>query len=159
MPVFSLPTDERGIAIDAGFYSTEGELFDRHSPSPGQLDYMGQHDSQVAALLLAMELILQSARFDIEAAPGDKGEAAFVRDVLFKSRLAGGMQTPMRSVVAQMSAAVLTKRVYFEKVWKIREDGKAVYDKLAWRPPNQCTMMVDPKNGTYNGFRQRAARL
>lgn len=159
-PVFSAPTDERGIAIDAGYYSTEGELFDRYGPDPGQIDYMCEHESQVAALELAISFILQSAEPYVEEAKGDKGEADRVRTNLFNDARSGGMRTPMRSVLAQMCAAPARKRMYWEKVYgEPDKNGFVTLEKLAFRPPHQCTVMVDTKNGSFNGFRQRAPMI
>ncbi len=159
MPYQDMPKGEDGQAINPGYYSIDGELFDHASPSPGQLDYMARHDSQVQALVLAIELILLSADFAIDPADGDTGEAELCRRVLLRTHREGGMKTPIRDVLGQMGMASLVKRVYFEKVWRLEPDGTVAYDKIAWRPPEQCTMKVDPKNGSFDGFRQQAPRL
>jgi len=60
-------------------------------------------------------------------------------------------------VLAQMASARLYRVAYFEKVFKV-EDGKIVYDKLAYRPPASCRLKQDKHTGAFRGFTQRVWR-
>lgn len=152
-PIERVPTDERGAGLEIGYYSVSGELFDRGEPTPPELLYMMETDSQVQSMERAIRLPLQRAELTIEKAEGDKGEAEFVRHILFDPPNAGGMQTPMGQVVQQMISAIFVKRAYFEKVWAINDKNQAVYEKIAFRPVSNCITLME-KQGL-KGFKQR----
>ena len=116
---------------------------------------MIESDSQAQALLFALTLPILSSNFTIEEGPEDSGEAEFAREVFLQGQHQGGMKTPIHAVLAQMAEAQAIKRSYFEIVWRVREDGHQVIDKLAWRPPRTCDVLVDEK-GAVEGFYQEA---
>jgi hypothetical protein len=64
------------------------------------------------------------------------------------------MQTPMEYIIAQMTSAFVFRRSYHEKVFKQDEKEQVVYDKIAWRPSDTCTMLRDKKTGDLMGFNQ-----
>jgi hypothetical protein len=76
-----------------------------------------------------------------------------VEEVLRKDTANGGMQTTMENVVAQMTAGFVFRRTYHEKVWK-RDAEQVIYDKIAWRPPDTCTVIRNKKTGDLDGFAQ-----
>lgn len=157
-PKAAVPYNELGSALDEGFFSTHGELLDRGDPTPDQLQYMIEHDAQAQALEWALTGPLQSAAFTIEEGEDDSGEADFCRGILLESPHAGGMQTPINEVIAQMTSAITLKRAHFELVWVPNEDNtKAVIDKIAYRPISTCTLLVDD-DGALSGFKQRGMK-
>lgn len=94
--------------------------------------------------------------WEINPSRGDKGEADFVSEMFLDTEFNDGMKTPMETVIAQLTWAMTVRRVYFEKVFKIRErDNKVVYEKLAWCPPETCELALDPHTGEHKGFRQQ----
>lgn len=59
-------------------------------------------------------------------------------------------------IIDQMTGAVAYKKAYFELVWKL-DQGRVVYDQVAWRPPASCEAGFNPTTGAAEGFRQRMA--
>lgn len=113
-------------------------------------------DGQAAALEAVLTLPIRQCPWSIVPAKGDKGEAELVRSVLYKSPMSGGMVTDMQTFIGQCTAAQIYKKAYFEKVWKIRpDDGRIVYDKLAYRPPSTCQVRRKAANAEFDGFRQQ----
>jgi hypothetical protein len=82
----------------------------------------------------------------------------FVEQNLFEPAHNGGMSTPMDTVIAQMTGAIVYKKAFFERVWTQHDEGYA-YDKVAWRPSSTCAIVRDGKNGAFRGFKQRPVRL
>lgn len=58
-------------------------------------------------------------------------------------------------LIEQCTGAIVYRRSYFEKVWTTDENGRFVYDKLAWRPPASCTPRFDRQTAVEEGFYQR----
>lgn len=113
-------------------------------------------DGQGAALEAVLTLPIRQCPWTILPSHGDKGEAEFVRSVLMQPASSGGMKTPMQQVIGQATAAQIYKKAYFEKVFTIRaDDGKVVYDKLAYRPPSTCQVRRKAENADFDGFRQQ----
>jgi hypothetical protein len=64
--------------------------------------------------------------------------------------------TPMLGkLIEQCTGAIVYRRAYFEKVWTVNPDGRFIYQKLAWRPPQSCTPRFDRQTGVEQGFYQR----
>lgn len=80
--------------------------------------------------------------------------AAFIYDALTDLPHQGGPRTTIEQLISQMTMAFTHKRTYFEKVYKVNDDDKVVYDKIAWRPPETCELALDDKTGDLRGFRQ-----
>src|SRR5918993_3188776 len=68
------------------------------------------------------------------------------------------MTTAFDTVLSQIAYGVVTRRAFFEKVWKLDEKGRAVYHKLAWRPASTCSVRADKTNGSFAGFIQRGVK-
>jgi DNA topoisomerase-1 len=148
---------ERGVASEGALYSLDGTLADWRRPSARDLDEMLARDGQARALKLALTLSLSLGGYELEPAEGDKGEAEFCREVLFGGKRAGGMTTPMPMVFRQMASAAIYRAAFFEKVWRIRPDGRLTYHKLAFRPATTCRVIPD-ENGSFGGFKQEGFR-
>lgn len=63
----------------------------------------------------------------------------------------------LNKILDQMTGAISYSKQFFEINWEIDEDGQAVIDDVAWRPPTSCEAGFDPKSGRPSGFRQRVA--
>jgi hypothetical protein len=139
-----------------GAFGVNGDVFDYGTYQARDLEEMLRRDGQAAALESVLTLPLRQADYAITPAKGDKGEAEFARSVLMEPHTAGGMATPMGMVIGQMTAGQIYRMSFFEKVWTIRpDDGKVVYDKLAYRPTPTCELRRDEQTGNENGFRQQ----
>src|SRR3954466_8005865 len=86
------------------------DLFERN------IDRMLDLDGKARALEQVLTLPLTWAPYSVKPAEGDRGEAEFVKEWLFRPAEQGGMSTPLELVVAQMSSAVLYRRAFFELV-------------------------------------------
>jgi hypothetical protein len=106
-----------------------------------------------------LTLPIRGAPFSIEPVKGDQGEAELARSVLLTPDTEGGMVTPAKLLVGQITSAQVYRKAFFETTWKWREndDGSvsAVYDEIAYRPPATCQARYDAKTGRENGFRQQ----
>lgn len=125
-------------------------------PEAESTDYqeMIDTDGKAAAIELLLSYPIISAPWDIQPFKGDNGEAEFIYDALTNLPHQGGPRTTVEQLVSQMTSAFVHKRVYFEKVFKVNQDNKVVYDKLAWRPPETCELMLNDQNADVVGFRQ-----
>lgn len=116
---------------------------------------MLETDGKAASIEKLLSYPIISAGWEIDPAKGDDGQAEFIYDAFTALPHQGGPKTTIEQLVSQMTMAFTHKRAYFEKVFKINEDNKVVYDKIAWRPPETCELALDAKTGEPRGFRQR----
>lgn len=123
-------------------------------PKVYDLENMLERDCQAMGLEAVLTLPILATTFRIEPGEEDNGEAELAREVFLKPHREGGMWTSIPSIVAQMCGAFARRRAFFEKVWRIRSDGKLVYDKLAFRRASTCEIVVDEKTKSYAGFVQ-----
>lgn len=126
---------------------------------------MRKNDGQATALYRLMTIpilaALKTATF--LPAPGQNGgekEAKFAEQLLTLPEISGGMQTPFRLVLEQMLLAVFDGFSAFELVigkppTEGPLKGKYVLSKIAHRPSETVTFLVDDK-GSWTGIRQRA---
>lgn len=117
-------------------------------------------DGKLKGLEQALVLPILSAPWKI--LPGDDSDAAKkiaeeMETFLRKSVLEGGMKTPFQQVISQATAARAFKKAFFEKVYKT-VDGKVMYEKIAYRPPETCRVAFDARTGEYHGYRQTPHR-
>lgn len=148
---------ERGTAIDHDRVFTDfdsGRIFEPRDVTPRKLDRMLKSDGKARSIEQALTLPLRGAPHSIQPAAGDSGEAEWLRDALTKPANADGMSTPLELVIAQAISACLYRRAFFEKVFKVGEDGRVTYDKLAFRPPGSCRLLYDKQSGGFRGFSQ-----
>lgn len=128
------------------------EYADRQFPK--RIEEMLGADGRGRAVEAAVTLPIRMATPKIEPTEDDKGQAEFVEEALFSPVEDGGMRTPMSTFIGQVANALCIRRTFHEKVFTRREDGKIVYKKLAWRPPESCDVWRDPKSAEILGFRQ-----
>lgn len=157
-------TGQRSFAITQPYFAHSDEIFDTSPPGPAQLVAMLENDNMARALDKVHTLPLLSVDFDIEPHKNDSGEAEFVRTVLFADEFEGGMTTSIETFLEQMWGALVRKRAFFEKVWRVAPELPAIdgvqpvaYHKLAWAPPDTCNVRQDA-NGSFNGFAQLGVR-
>jgi hypothetical protein len=137
-------------------YYGEGDVFDYGEWSSRDMKVMFSRDGICNAVELVLTLPIREADFSIEPAKGDKGECDFARSVLMTPDSAGGMKTPNTDLIGQITSGQIYRRAFFEKTFKIRDDdGKVVYDKVAYRPPATCQARYNSRTGDAHGFRQQ----
>lgn len=159
----SMPREgEQGTLSPSGIYrdSVIGDSYDSWnrglgSPDERQLQAMLDRDGKAQALEAVLSLPLRWAPTQVEPHREDNGEAEFVERVLTTPPWDGGMSTPLAQVIAHMTSAVVFRRAFFEKVWRVEGD-RWVYDKLAPRPAESCILKRDERTGNFRGFKQRA---
>jgi len=132
-----------------------GKVFNVPSIEERQINEMLRMDGKAKTLEQVLLLPLLSAPWDLEPGKGDQGETEFVTEALTKAANHGGMSTPLETVIGQMASAILYRRAFFEKVWKVTDDGKLVFDKIAFRPSETCWLARDADTLTFQGFKQR----
>ncbi len=151
---------ELGTQFDFGqrlfAYYGQGDVFDYGEWNSRDMKAMFKRDGQCSALELVLTLPIREADYMIMPGKGDKGEAQLAHDVIMTPDTDGGMRTPITELVGQVTSGQIFRRAFFEKVWKLREDdGRVVYDKLAFRPPATCQARYDDRNAVPHGFRQQ----
>lgn len=139
-----------------GAPSTMGPVYDWREPTVNQLLEMLQRDGKSKSLEQVISMPLIGAGWHVEPGEGndDHETAQWVETILRRDTADGGMQTSMEDIIAQMTSALTNRRSYHEKVWKQDDDYQVVYDKVAWRPPDTCTLLRNIKTGELEGFSQ-----
>lgn len=117
-------------------------------------DAMLEKDGKASTLEKVLTLPIRQAPWSIQGGKASAEAVKFIDEFFHSTANSGGMTTPINTVIAQALSAIVYKRSYFEKVFTLNDDGKVIYDKLAYRPPGTCRMVRDPKNGNFRGFRQ-----
>lgn len=136
-------------------------VWDNGRPTPGDIDEMLRRDGKASSIDLALSLPITKAPYSIEA-PQDSAHGAlvsddvlqFCMDSMLRPTTAGGMETPIETIIAQLTTSFGYRRVYFEKIYT-RQNNRMVYRDLAWRPPASCTVRREPKSGRLLGFSQQ----
>jgi hypothetical protein len=136
-------------------YYGEGDVFDYGEWTSRDMKVMFQRDGICSAIEAALTLPIREADFDIVGTKGDKGEAEFANQVLLGENHEGGMRTSNVDLIGQITSGQIYRRAFFEKTWKINEQGKVVYDKIAYRPPATCQARYNARTGDPHGFRQQ----
>ena len=150
--------EELGSAVDRDrmfIWSGDGRTFTPFDVGPRHIDQMLKSDGKARAIEQALTLPLRAAGYTISPAPGDSGEAEWLNEVISRSPNAGGMSTPFEMVLSQAVSACLYRRAFFEKVFKLDDSGRVVYDKIAFRPAGTCQLLYDENTGSFGGFKQR----
>ena len=163
-PIVEFEYDEEGIPqgelgssfpYDGPFYQYEdGNVFAEEEPLVRDYQHMLRTDGTAASIELMLTYPIISAPWEIDPAKGDTGEAEFIYDAFTALPHQGGPLTTVEQLVSQMTDAFTNKRAYFEKVFKINDDGKVVYHKVAYRPPETCRAAYDGRRADPRGFRQ-----
>jgi hypothetical protein len=150
--------EEQGSALDRDRLFLDygdGRIFTPYDVGSRQIDTMLKSDGKARSLEQALTLPLRSASFSIEPDKGDAGEAEWLNETLTRNANAGGMSTPLELVISQAVSACLYRRSFFEKVFKLDDAARIVYDKVAFRPAGTCRLLFDENTGSFNGFSQR----
>lgn len=140
----------------------DGFVYDYGDWEARDITEMMAKDYKARQLENVLSLPLISARHQIEKPSGSqngKKEYEWLEQFWSLDHHDGGTKTTLDEIITQMTSAITYKRAYFEKVWTRgvgANEGKIVYDKLAWRPQTTCRLMRDPKNGNLMGFEQMA---
>lgn len=153
----SPPEGELGSAFnyDSPFESYDnGNVFAYEEPLVRDYQHMLGTDGTAQSIELMLTYPIISAPWEIDPAKGDTGEAEFIYDALTALPHQGGPLTTVEQLVSQMTDAFTNKRAYFEKVYKTNDDGKVVYHKLAYRPPETCRAAYDGRRAEPRGFKQ-----
>lgn len=132
----------------------DGDVYAPHEPSIADYHHMLDTDGTAQSIELMLSYPIISAPWSIEPAKGDTGQAEFIYDALTALPHQGGPITTVEQMVQLMTSAFTNKRAYFEKVFKVNNDGKIVYHKLGYRPPETCELALDARTGEPRGFRQ-----
>jgi hypothetical protein len=151
------PSGELGSSfmLDAPFGAWhDGNVFAYEEPLVRDYQHMLDTDGTAAAIEKMLVYPIISAPWSIEPSKGDTGEAEFIYDAFTALPHQGGPLTTVEQLVSQMTAAFTNKRAYFEKVFKLNDDGKVVYHKIAYRPPETCELALDSRRAEPRGFRQ-----
>jgi hypothetical protein len=151
------PEGEIGSSFtwDGPFSSYEdGNVFTYEEPMVRDYQHMLRTDGTTQSIELMLTYPIISAPWEIDPAKGDTGEAEFIYDAFTALPHQGGPLTTVEQLVSQMTDAFTNKRAYFEKVFKTNDDGKVVYHKLAYRPPETCQMAYDGRRAEPRGFKQ-----
>jgi hypothetical protein len=137
-------------------YTGDGDLLDYGDFNDRDITVMLERDGQAAAIEAVLTLPIRQASRSIEKAGGDNGEAEFARSVLMTPHTGGGMKTPLQDVIGQLTSAQTYRRAFFEKCFAVRdEDGRIIYEKLAFRPSATCEIKRDPRTAALTGFKQQ----
>jgi len=152
--------EELGTQFDIGqrlfAYYGSGDVFDYGEWTSRDMKAMFRRDGICSAVENVLTLPIREADYSIVPSRDDNGEADFVRSVLMTPDQNGGMHTKIADLVGQITSAQIFRRAFFEKVWTVREDdGKIIYNKIAFRPPATCQARYNQKSGQANGFRQQ----
>lgn len=132
----------------------DGDVYAPAEPSIEEYHHMLDTDGTASSIELMLSYPIISAPWSIEPAKGDTGEAEFIYDALTALPHQGGPLTTVEQLIQQMTSAFTNKRSYFEKVFKVNDQGKVVYHKLAYRPPETCELSLDARTAEPSGFRQ-----
>lgn len=154
---------EEGSAFDSEsilFSAFEnGDVFDYDLTNEvADIKAMLKVDGKAQTLEQVLSLPIRQAPFSIQRANSSREVHDRITKILTAPANAGGMTTPMNTVIAQMCNAMIYKKAFFEKVWTSTMGGVG-YKKIAWRPPATCAVARDPKFGGFRGFRQMPIRL
>ena len=132
----------------------DGKVFAHEEPMVNDYRHMLRTDGTAQSIELMLTYPIISAPWEIDPAKGDTGEAEFIYDAFTALPHQGGPLTTVEQLVSQMTDAFTMKRAYFEKVFKVNDDGKVVYHKLAYRPPETCRMAFDGRRSEPRGYKQ-----
>lgn len=135
-----------------------GEVFNYDRGAVKGMLEMLDRDGKAATLEQVLTLPIRQAPMTILRGPASKEVTKFVTQVLTAPANNGGMSTPMNTVLAQMTDAIILRKAFFEKVLTRRED-RVIFDKIAWRPTQTCAVVRDEKTAAFRGFRQQPIRL
>lgn len=113
-----------------------------------------RRDYKARQIMNVLQLPITSAEHTFSAAKGDTGELEWLQSYWEQDPVNGGCRTPLDYIISQATTAIAHKAAYFEKVFKQDDDGKVVYDKVAFRPQTTCHVLRDIDTASFQGFQQ-----
>jgi len=152
--VYDWVTWPTGVWIDTDDQGNERVINLPERAYATKVDRMIRIDGQASQVFEVLTLPLLSADWSIATPTDDVGQAEFVRNVILRPGIDGGMQTSFEELLGEMALATAVKRTYHEKIWTRDDKGKTVYDRIAWRPPGACELIRDLRSGRVAGFRE-----
>lgn len=108
---------------------------------------MLRRDGKARSLESVITLPIRAEPIDIRPTHGDRGEHEWLMGML------EAMEQPLESIVALGVQSLIYRATFMEKVFD-HKAGKVVYDRLAWRPNDACSMIHDKDTGRLVGFQQ-----
>lgn len=154
---------EFGVGITMPFgigFESVTELLNPEPVTIPQLRDMRRRDAQVRALYRLITLPIRASlrNFVIIPVEGGDDEAVFIEAMLKLPPQAGGMTVTFERFISQTLLALGDGFAAFEIVYRMPETGelagKFCIKKMARRPPETCTFMLD-RNGGFAAIRQR----
>lgn len=111
------------------------------------LQEMLRRDGKARALESVITLPIRAESTSITPRKGDRGECEWLLGMLEL------MDQPLQTIVDLGVQSLIYRTTFLEKVFSHR-DGRVVYDRLAWRPNDACSMIHDKDTGRLLGFQQ-----
>lgn len=108
---------------------------------------MLRRDGKARSLESVITLPIRAEAVNITPAAGDRGECEWLLGMLDR------MDQPLQHIVDLGVQSLIYRTTFLEKVFDHR-DGRMVYDRLAWRPNDACSMIHDKDTGRLLGFQQ-----
>lgn len=146
-----------------------GKVFATPDPSVRDYQEMLDTDGKAANMEQMLSYPIISAPWEIEAALNPDGTVVaggkadeirqFVLDALTDLPHQGGPRTTVEQLVSQMTMGITNRVTVFEKVFKLNNDQKVVYDKIAHRPLETIEIAYDAKTSDIRGFYQTPVRF
>jgi hypothetical protein len=152
--------EPRPSLVEVGATGTElfaGQFYDEYQPdlqgaSKFEVYAKMRSDAQVSALLNVIELPIRAADIRVEPLDGSASAAevaSFVEGALF------GMDVAFDDFVRQAMLMLPYGVMLFEKVYRVREDGRIVWRKFAPRLPKTIARWVVDAEGELVAVEQR----
>jgi hypothetical protein len=127
--------------ITGAWYDLTAEMAAR------DIDDFLRRDGRGRSVEQVLTLPLRAAPLTIKPGHGDTGEYELASESLDR------MRTPLPLIVGHGAESLVYRATFLETVFTV-DRGLVEYDSLAWRPPDACTLLRDPKTGRILGFRQ-----
>lgn len=131
-----------------GGIDSHGNLIDWNDQFQARdLDEMLRRDGKARALESVLTLPIRAEPVSITPVKGDRGEHEWLLAMI------EAMDTPFEHIIALGCQSLIYRTTFMEKIFDHRA-GKAVYDRIAWRPNDACSMIHDKDTGKLLGFQQ-----
>jgi hypothetical protein len=111
-------------------------------------------DYKAKQIMNVLQLPIEYSERNFVAGKGDSGEFEWLQEYWQTDSFSGGCKVPLDYIISQATSAVAYKNAYFEKVFTHDDDGKIVYDTVAFRPQTTCRVLRDLEHAKFQGFEQ-----
>lgn len=116
------------------------------APRPPDIRRMLDQDGKALQVSEALTLPLRAAKYKVTG--GNRAQAAWTLDWI------GRLDPPFEMVLGQLAGASLYHRALFEIVWGVGPDGRVCPTRIAWRPTDNTSVILD-KTGQPSSLMQR----